>query len=187
MTRVLAFPSIGHLQVHNTIPRLDLKDLRYHSSHKKVPNVKYHTTYQYISPKVYRKDNGRVEENIALTGAIEFFRQRMWFPPNTCVSVETQRTLITPKNEFEGEQWECIKEATQVGILIVSHRNIDGGYYMFKKHCDDDDCHIRTAVAPGNMVLFEQSSDVVIDYAVAPMTTKNNNTVGIRDTLIISV
>lgn len=186
MTRVLAFPSIGHLQVHNTVPRLDLKDLRYLSSHNKAPNVKYHTTYKYTSPKVYRKDNGHVEDEVALIGAIEFFRQRMWFPANTFVNVETQRTIITPENKLEGEQWECIEEATKVGILTISQCNIVGGYYMFKKH-PDDDCHIRTVIAPGNMVLFEQDDNVMIDYAVAPMTTKNNNMVGVRDTLIISV
>lgn len=192
MTRVLAFPYIGNLQVHNTVPRLDLTSLRHKFSHSMTPNVKYKTIYKYTSPKVYTETNGHIEDDTALIGAIELFRERMWFPPNTSVNVETRRTVITSTSATnEHEQWRCINDATKVGILVISQKNILGGYYRFKKHSDRDDDgsdgHIRTIITPGNMVMFEQCGDVMIDYDVSPMITCDDRKVGVRDTLILSV
>ena len=194
MTRVLAFPYLGNLQVHNTVPRLDLTSLRHKFSHSMTPNVKYKTVYKYTSPKVYTETNGHIEDDTALIGAIELFRERMWFPPNTSVNVETKRTVITSTMaRNESEQWRCIDDASNVGILVISQKNMVGGYYRFKKrsesesHSDSPRCHIRTIITPGNMVMFEQCSDVLIDYNVSPMITSDDRMVGVRDTLVISV
>lgn len=191
MTRVLAFPHVGNLQVHNTVPRLDLTSLRHNFAYNMTPNVKYKTTYKYTSPKVYTQKNGHIEDDTALISAIELFRERMWFPLNTYVNVETKRDIITSTDKHHTEHWECKHDATKVGILMISQSNIVGGHYKFKKRSNvdsDDDGEVRTIIAPGSMVMFEQQGDVLlIDYMVSSMITKNDCMVGVRDTLVISV
>lgn len=202
MTRVLSFPHVGNLQVHSTTPRLDLTHLR-HKVHAK--NV---TTYKFKAPNVYHcvEDSfeGEVESDYALVRAIDFFRERMWLPPSTCIRVEARRELIASnplqQSQLQSHLSRSFEDASKVGILIVSQKNILGGYYTFtsskQSQCKSHESHerdiggiehIRTNLAPGQMVFFEQDNDRRIECTVSPMITIDHCKVGIRNTLVFTV
>lgn len=183
MTRVLAFPHVGNLQVHSTTPRLDLTRLR-HNGHTQI-----RTSYTYKSPKVYLNDDEEVENNYAVIGALDFFRERMWLSPSTCIRVEAKRELVHPsRKRMQKQQWATLEDASKVGILIVSQKNISGGYYTFASSFKSSQPReIRTNITPGQMVFFEQSHDNRVECTVSPMEAIDYSKVGIRYTLVFSV
>jgi len=186
MSRLLSFPQVGHLQIHNVRPRIDLTPLRHHFS-SLPPNTKLSTTYKYTSPSTYSPINHKLidDEDTPLIKAIDFFQKQMWLPNKTYIHIEAQRTVITDQDEELDPEWTNITkmEASKAGILIVSQKNITGGYYKFTTSSDKETREVRTILTPGQMALFKDS----LQYQVSPMITNDTTKPGIRDTLIITV
>lgn len=184
MSRLLSFPQVGHLQIHNARPRIDLTSLR-HKFSVLPHNTKLSTTYKYTSPNTYTPIESNIitndDEDSSILKAIDFFQQQMWLPNKTYIHVEAQRTVITDQDEELGPEWTNITkmEASKAAILLVSQKNITGGYYKFTTGSNE----VRTILSPGQMALFKDS----IQYQLSPMITNDTSKPGIRDTLIITV
>ena len=124
MTRVLAFPHVGNLQVHSTTPRLDLAHLR-HNVH-----TRKSTSYTYKVNKVFCHDeDGKIENDYAIVGALDFFRDRMCLPPNTCIRVDPRCELVIPSQSYDEScsgSMAFLRDECIVGIFIVSQKNVSG-------------------------------------------------------------